>query len=103
MPNTIYERIRANPKFDALVTRRARLAWWLFAIVLVLYFGLMNVAAFAPGLLRTPLGDGMVVTVGWPIGAAIILVGWLLTGLYVWRANTEYAALSDAILKEAQQ
>ena len=86
-----------------MVTRRARLAWWLFALVVVLYFGLMNVAAFAPRLLGTPLGEGMVVSIGWPIGAAIILIGWLSTGFYVWRANTDYAALNDEILKEAQQ
>ncbi len=103
MSNNIYERIRANPKFHALVTRRARLAWWLFAIVLALYYSLMSVVAFRPDLLNTPVGAGMVVTVGWPIGAAIIIVGWLLTGLYVWRANTEFAALSDSILEEAQR
>ena len=102
MSSTIYERIRTNPKFHALVTRRSRLAWWLFAVVLVLYYGLMSVVAFRPSLLNTPLGDG-VITVGWPIGAAVNIVSWLLTGLYVWRANTEFAAVNESILEEAQR
>ena len=63
----------------------------------------MGSVAFWPRLRNTPVADGMVVTVGWPIGAAVIIVSWLLTGLYVWRANTEFAALNESILEEARQ
>ena len=40
MSSEIYARIRENPKFKELVSKRERLAWTLTGIVLVLFFGL---------------------------------------------------------------
>src|SRR5215211_7871604 len=64
--------------------------------------GLMIVVAFWPDALHVPLSEGRVVTIGVPIGAAIILLSWLLTGLYVYRANTAFDALNEQILREAR-
>jgi uncharacterized membrane protein (DUF485 family) len=63
----------------------------------------MIVVAFQPSWLHTPLAPGMVTTVGWPIGATIIIASWLLTGLYVHRANTEFEALNEKILTESER
>lgn len=40
MSSEMYARIRENPKFKELVSKRERLAWTLTGIVLVLFFGL---------------------------------------------------------------
>jgi uncharacterized membrane protein (DUF485 family) len=40
------------------------------------------------------------VTIGWPLGAAVIVISWLLTGLYIRKANTELEPLNDAVLKD---
>lgn len=40
-------------------------------------------------------------TIGWPIAALIIIGGWLLTGVYVSRANGEFDRLTAEVLKEA--
>jgi uncharacterized membrane protein (DUF485 family) len=103
MSSSVYQRIRANPKFRELEIRRSRLAWLLSAIVLAAYYGLMIVVAFWPSSLHAPLSDGQVVTVGVPIAAAVIVVSWLLTGLYVYRANTTLDTLNEQILSEARQ
>ncbi|CAK0744934.1 DUF485 domain-containing inner membrane protein YjcH [uncultured Gammaproteobacteria bacterium] len=103
MSSEIYARVRQNPKFDLLVKRRGRLAAILSTIVLVSYYGFMMVVAFAPSLLHKPLGEGYVLTIGAPIGAAIIIVGWLLTGLYSYYANTEFEDLNNDIIRESQQ
>ena len=97
------QHIRGNPKFRELEVRRSRLAWMLSAIVLAAYYGLMIVVAFWPDALHAPLAEGRVVTIGVPIGAAIILLSWLLTGVYVYRANTAFDALNEQILREARQ
>jgi uncharacterized membrane protein (DUF485 family) len=97
------QHIRVNPKFRELEVRRSRLVWALCAIVLAAYYGLMIVVAFWPDALHAPLSEGGVVTIGVPIGAAIILLSWLLTGLYVYRANTAFDALNEQILREARQ
>jgi uncharacterized membrane protein (DUF485 family) len=103
MSSSVYECIRDNPKFRELEARRSQLAWLLSAIVLAAYYGLMVVVAFWPQSLHAPLSDGSVVTIGVPLGAAVIVLSWLLTGLYVYRANTTFDPLNDEILREARQ
>ena len=102
-PSAAYQRILVNPKFRELEARRSRLAWVLSAIVLAAYYGLMIIVAFWPHSLHAPLSEGGVVTIGVPIGAAVIVLSWLLTGLYVYRANTTFDALNEQILSETRQ
>lgn len=95
-----YERVRQNPKFHELVRRRTRLAVTLSVIVMGAYYCFMMVVAFAPNILRTPLSEGGNLTVGVPVGAAIIVVSWLLTGLYSHFANGEFEALNKDVVRE---
>ena len=103
MSSSVYQRIQANPKFRELEARRSRLAWLLSAIVLAAYYGLMIMVAFWPHALHAPLSEGQVITIGVPLGAAVIVLSWLLTGFYVYRANTVFDALNEQILSEARQ
>lgn len=103
MNTSTYQRIRENPKFQDMVKRRGRFAALLSAVVLVAYYGFMMVVAFKPALLRETLSEGSVLTVGMPIGAGIIIVSWLLTGLYVYRANSDFDKINAEVLKEAGQ
>ena len=93
-------RIRQNPKFAAMVSRRTRFALALSLLVLVPYYSFMMVIAFQPDLLRQTLGEG-VATVGWPIGVALVVGSWLLTGVYVRRANGEFDRMNQEVLKES--
>lgn len=99
--NTIQTKIRGNPKFAELVGKRTRFAIILSLIVLVPYYSFMMITAFNPALLATPLGDGGVMTIGWPIGAVMIIGSWILTGIYIRRANGEFDELTQKILAEA--
>ena len=94
------ERIVANPKFQQLVRTRSRISWSMFGIVTSLYYLLMGTVAFNPEALRALVSEDSVVTIGWPLGAAVIVVSWLLTGLYVRRANNELEDLNEAVLKD---
>lgn len=98
--SSIYERVRQNPKFHELVRRRSRLAVTLSVIVLGAYYCFMMIVAFAPEILRTPLSQGSTLTVGVPVGAAIIVVSWLLTGLYSHFANGEFEELNKDVVRE---
>lgn len=100
---TIQIKIRRNPKFAELTSKRTRFAITLSLIVLIPYYTFMMIAALAPKLLATPLTEGGIITVGWPIGVCIIVGSWLLTGVYVSRANGEFDSLTQQILKEAQK
>jgi uncharacterized membrane protein (DUF485 family) len=102
MEDQAYARIRSNPKFVELVERRSRYAWTLSIIMLAIYYGFILVVAFAPGLLGVPLSAGAVTTVGIPVGILIIVAAFVLTGLYVRRANTEFDALNQEILETSK-
>jgi uncharacterized membrane protein (DUF485 family) len=102
MSSAVYARIRANPKFQQLVRTRGRFAWTLSAVVLVAFYSFVMVVAFRPDVLGSPVAEGSKLTVGVAVGLAIFVSFWLLTGLYVRRANGEFDALTAEIVKEAR-
>ena len=100
---TIQEKIRSNPKFAELVGKRTRFAVLLSLIVLVPYYAFMFIVSTQPQMLAGKLSEGGVLTVGWPIAALLIIGGWLLTGVYISRANGEFDNMTQEILKEARK
>jgi len=88
--------IKNNPKYQELISKRSSFAWKLSAIMLVIYYSFIMIIAFKPELLGQRLGDS-VITVGIPLGIFIILISFVLTGVYVRRANSEFDALSEEI------
>ncbi|HAI05337.1 MULTISPECIES: DUF485 domain-containing protein [Pantoea] len=100
--DAIYQQIERNPRFHELVRKRQAFATLLSLIMLVLYVGFILLIAFAPGWLGTPLHPGTNVTRGIPIGVGLIVMSFVLTGIYVWRANGEFDRLTKAILSEVK-
>ena len=100
--SSIQQRIRQHPKFAELVARRTRFALILSVIVLVPYYSFMMVVAFNPAILHKTLGDG-VTTIAWPLGALLVIGSWLLTGVYIRRANGEFDQMTQQVLKETAQ
>jgi cation/acetate symporter len=103
MSSEMYERMRANPKFQELVTKRGRFAWTLAITVLSLFYGFVMVVAFAPAALAVPVAEGSKLTVGVAAGLSMFAFFWALTALYVRRANGEFDALTAEIVKEASK
>lgn len=101
MSGAMYERMRANPKFQELVARRSRFAWTLAMMVLVLFYGFVMVVAFNPTSLGQPISEGSRLTVGVALELCMFIFFWVLTAVYVKRANTEFDALTQEIVKEA--
>ena len=83
-----YKSIEQNPKYQELVRRRRTLSLTLSAIMMVIYFGFILVVAYLPGVLGQHLGTG-VTTIGIPIGILVIVAAFILTGIYVRKANAE--------------
>ncbi|MBK5959430.1 hypothetical protein CCR97_14610 [Rhodoplanes elegans] len=97
MSTPSYDTIKSDPQFQELVSKRSRFAWTLTVAMLVIYFGFIFVIAFAPGVLAVKLGTG-VTTVGIPIGLGVIVSAFLLTGIYVRRANSEFDDITTNIV-----
>ena len=96
--SALIETIKRDPDFVALVHKRTRFAWLLTISMLLIYFGFVMIVAFAPKSLGIPLAGG-VTTVGIPLGLFVIVSAFILTGIYVRRANTEFDALTRAIME----
>ena len=93
------EQIKNNPKYQELVTKRSKFAWTLSIIMLVVYYAFIMTIAFSPETLGTKIGDG-VITIGIPVGIAIIFISFILAGIYVNRANGEFDDLTQDIKDE---
>ncbi|MEN5018479.1 DUF485 domain-containing protein [Erwinia sp. Eh17-17] len=102
MNDVLYQRIEKSARFKELVRKRQSFATLLSVIMLVLYVGFILLIAFAPAWLGTPLYEGTNVTRGIPIGVGLIVVSFLLTGIYVWRANGEFDRLTRELLNEVK-
>ncbi|MEN4872290.1 DUF485 domain-containing protein [Kosakonia cowanii] len=100
--NDLYQQIENSAHFRELVEKRQRFAFLLSIIMLIIYVGFIMLIAFAPHWLGTPLHAGTTVTRGIPIGIGVILISFVLTALYVWRANNEFERLTRAVLSEVK-
>lgn len=93
------EQVKNNPKYQKLVSKRSKFAWILSLIMLVVYYAFIMTIAFKPELLGTKMGSG-VLTVGIPVGIAIIFVAFILAGVYVKKANGEFDQLTKEVREE---
>jgi uncharacterized membrane protein (DUF485 family) len=97
MNNDIIEKIQADPDFKELVSKRTKFSWMLTVLMLVVYFAFILTIAFNPSALGTPLSSDTVTTIGIPIGMAVIIFAFVLTGIYTKRANSEFDDLTNKI------
>lgn len=96
MKQDTVKQILSNPKYQELVSKRSKFAWTLSIVILVVYYAFVLVIAFDPALLGAKIGAG-VISVGIPVGMGIIILSFILTGVYVRRANSEFEALTQDI------
>jgi uncharacterized membrane protein (DUF485 family) len=94
------ESIKRHPRYAELVSKRKRFAWILTILMLTIYYGFILAIAFAPKSLATPLWAGSVTTIGIPIGVLIIVSAFVLTGVYVFRANGEFDRINKSIRED---
>lgn len=100
MENSAIERIERDPNYQELREKRSSFGWKLTIVMLIVYYGFILLVAFAKDLLAMRIGDG-VVTLGIPLGLAVIVFTILITGFYVRRANSEFDDLTEKVRREA--
>jgi uncharacterized membrane protein (DUF485 family) len=99
MEQATVDQVKNNPKFQQLVKTRSAFGWKLSIAMLVVYYAFILTIAFSPETLGASMGG--IITVGIPVGVGIIVFAFILTGIYVKRANTEFDALTQEIKEEA--
>ena len=93
--------VARSPKYQQLVRERSRFSWSLTAIMLAIYFGYIQLIAFAPDLLARRISG--TTTLGIPLGIGVIVSGVLLTAIYVRRANSHFDPMLREILEESRR
>ncbi len=96
------QRIANDPRYQELKAKRSRFGWTLTILMLIVYYGFIGLIAFDKELLFKRTGAG-VMTLGIPLGFGVIVFTIIITAIYVRRANSEYDALSDAIVRSVKR
>lgn len=97
MEKELIQKIKSNLDYQSLVKKRTSFAITLTVIMLVVYFAFILTIAFDPSLLAQPLNSDSVTTIGIPIGIAVIVIAFILTGIYTKRANGEFDELANRV------
>lgn len=87
--------ILSDPDFIALKKEKSTISVVLTILELVLYFGFIGLIAFNKPFLVTKISGA--INIGIPIAVGTILLSWVLTGVYIWWANTRYDVLVKKI------
>ncbi|MGE5475926.1 MAG: DUF485 domain-containing protein [Bacteroidales bacterium] len=101
MSDPTYDKVVAHPKFAELMKKRNRFALLLSAIVLGVYYTYVLVASLAPATFAAPIGEGYTWCVGLLAGFIIQGFAFVMTGVYVRRANSEFDAINRTLIEEA--
>jgi uncharacterized membrane protein (DUF485 family) len=97
MEKELVEKIKHDPDYIELVSKRSKFSLILTILMLAVYFGFILLIAYYPEVLGTPLSSDTVTTVGIPVGVGVILFAFVLTGIYTKRANGEFDDLANKI------
>jgi len=99
----IVGRIQKNPKFLEFVRMRNNYSYVLSALMLIAYFGYILLIAFDKQFLATKISAGAVTSIGIPMGIGVLVFTIVITAIYVRRANSEFDATKDEIVREASK
>ena len=101
MDDSQVDRILHNPKFQEMVSKKRTLSWTLTAIMLFIYVGFMLLVGYNKEFLMTSFSGG-VTTWGMPLGLSIIVLSFVLCGVYSYIANNKLDQLNEDAMKEVE-
>lgn len=94
-----YQAILRSPSFQALVSSRNKFGWTLSILMLVIYLGFILLVAYDKPLLAQKLGGGTI-SLGIVLGLGVIVSAFVLTAIYVVRANGRFDELTEQLKRE---
>ena len=95
------QKILNNPKFKQMTSKKSALSWTLTGIMLFVYVGFMLLVGYNKEFLISSFSGG-VTTWGIPLGLGIIVLSFILCGVYSYIANNVLDQLSADALKEVE-
>lgn len=94
------EELRQSKEYETLVSTRSKIKWPLAILMLAVYYGFVMVIAFEPEIFGTKIGDGHT-SLGIVVGLLVILFSFVITGIYVHKANKTLEPLVEKLHEKA--
>jgi uncharacterized membrane protein (DUF485 family) len=91
------EEILEDSDFKSLSSQKNAISIILTILELVLYFGFIALIAFNKPFLATKVSGA--ISIGIPIAVGTIVLSWILTGIYIFWANSTY----DVLVKKVRE
>lgn len=101
MDDSKVNQILQNPKFKEMVRQKSILSWTLTIIMLVVYVGFMLLVGYNKEFLLSSISGG-VTTWGIPLGLGIIVLSFVLCGVYSYIANNKLDPLNKEAIREVE-
>jgi uncharacterized membrane protein (DUF485 family) len=88
-----------DPEFKELARQKNKVTLILTITELLLYFGFIALIAYNKPFLARKISDGSAITIGIPIAVGVIILSWVLTGIYIYWANNTYDEMVKRVKK----
>ena len=96
------QQIQDQPAFRQLARERTRFRAGMSVGMAAAYFTYILTIAFCPQALGLPLWNGTIITWGILIGVGLIALGFVMTAVYVRRANSRFDHLNQRLMEEVR-
>jgi len=93
--------IDADPRFQALHRKKSTFLWSLMTISVIYYFLLPVGTAYFPDLMKIKVFGP--INVGLLFALSQFIVAWGIAAIYAKRANKEFDAMADEIVRDAHK
>ena len=92
------QEVLQSKEFKKLIKKRWAVALLLTTVMLLAYFGFLLMVAFDKDFFKQKVGE--VTTIAIPIGIGLIVLAWVMTGIYTYWANNFYDKEVEEIKKK---
>ena len=94
-------RIMRDPTFQTLVKERTGFGWTMSVVMLAVYLAFIFLAAFGKGFMASTVA-GSSISWGIVLGIFTIVFAFVLTGIYVGRANSRFDDLTAQLHRDVR-
>jgi uncharacterized membrane protein (DUF485 family) len=94
--------LKETTEYQDLIRKRSKSKWSLAFLMLAVYYGFILIIAFAPDFFAQKVGLEHT-SLGIVVGLGVILFSFIITGIYVNKANNEFEPLTEKLHKKAEE
>lgn len=94
------EQIKNHPSFIQMQSKKSKLGLIFTVLTLIVYFGYIIMVGANPDVFATPVAAGKITTIGIYWGLFVIFFSIIITGIYVYKANGEFDALTKKVIDD---